>query len=137
MTVYREQVGRSPGESIAFYRDHKSLIGEIVDAHVYTPSDGHTYRALLYDVEGNCIALTGVWAGDRNEPSRAALLILRDAGFSLRSSRQVLRGRAWVHKPLDAGVALRAGMPWAIRDPWHFRVLHSNPLVRRTRGLSR
>ena len=137
MTVYREQIGRLPAESVAFYRDHKSLIGEIVEAHVFPPDQGRKYGAVLRDVQGNYIALTGVWAGDRNEPSRAALLILRDAGFSLRSSRQVLRGFTWVHKPLDEGVALRAGMPWAIRDPWHFRVLHSNPLVRRTRGLSR
>jgi hypothetical protein len=137
LTVFSQPVAGSPDDSVAFYRDHKSLIGEVVDAHVYTPDPARKFGALLRDVRGNYIALTGVWAGGRSAPSTAALAILRDAGFSLRSSRQVLRGDAWLHKPLDEAVALRAGLPWAIRDPWHYRLVHSNPLARRMHGLGR
>lgn len=86
----------SSAESIAFFREHRDRLGELVAAEVYFPGTGGAYPhcAALRDGAGNVIWLSGLAAGYPGEGPRAAMQVLVEAGFPAEQARTVFTERA-------------------------------------------
>lgn len=86
-------------ESVQFFREHRHLLGEIVEAAVRFPGYDDPfdpYLMVLTDAQGSRMRLSGCTSGYAGEAPRAAMVVLTECGFDPREV-QVLFTAATAH----------------------------------------